>query len=1164
MCCCSVLKTGNYTRFLLVWILLTSCPSFLSSQVVINEMMAWNTTVLMDPDYGQSGDWVELINTGTTPAVLAGFYLSDNPDNTDKWQFPQGVQIPAGGFLLVWADGFDSQGKALHTGFKLDVGGEFIGLYDPAGLPVDTIRFPRQFLNHSYGRNAGNEWVYFSQSSPGSPNNTASEYRIAHGILFSPAPGIYPGNQSVSLTTTIPSASIRYTTDGSEPSQSSTLYTAPVVISQSTVIRAKVFADGYQPGWTETASYIIGFTSTLPILSISTTPANLWDNQIGIYVTGTNGITGYCSDVPRNYNQDWERPASIEYITPAGKKEFNADGGIKIFGGCSRGSPMKSLAFYCRNEYGYDEIRYPLFREKPGVDKFKDIVLRNSGNDFPFTMIRDAVMQAVVKGQMDIDAMAYEPVIIFLNGEYWGIHNLREKINEHWVVSNYDIPADRVDFIENYNQVMSGSLTHYTQLMSYMDSHDLSNPEYYNNVASRMDVDEYINYVITEFFFANTDWPGNNVKYWRPQTPDGRWRWIIFDLDFGLGLYDHSPSQDMFTFTSATNGPEWPNPPWSTKLFRNLLENPLFREKLVQRYSMHLNTTFRPARIHAVIDSLKAGIEPEFQRHINRWGEPTDMDSWNYHVSVMTNWVNSRIPAEWQNIASFFGLGGLYDVMVGPSDSLTGMIRLNTHTIPCAGFSGQFPGNSKLLLEPLPAPGYQVKEWKIERIQLNNSSLISRYSVWKYNAQGVYPGDGWKEPSFDDGAWSEGPAELGYGDGGEKTEISYGPDPEQRYITYYFRKSLTIPNPSAFKKYVIELLRDDGAVVYVNGHEVLRVLMPAGTVTMQTTASNYVGGTDESTYFTYDIPGDYFTAGTNVVAVEIHQSSPTSSDVSFDLALTAASPQVIGSTTYPSSTLSLPVSYPMQITASFEPRVDRPQLFINEFMASNSLSKQDEYGEFDDWIEVYNASPDPVNIAGYYITDNFDNRLKWKIVDGYPEKTTIQGKGYLILWADDAGTTQGPLHTNFKLAKEGEEIGIGGYINNTFYWFDTLSYSLQATDVSWGRYPDGGPALYSMNHYTPGAPNTLTAVEEPSSQDGLTIYPNPTSGLLNIRIDASLTGDGQAFIDLMDISGKTLYSLTETPGQSILRLDLTGLPPGIYFIRLKINDRIFHQKLIRQ
>ncbi len=221
--------------------------------------------------------------------------------------------------------------------------------------------------------------------------------------------------------------------------------------------------------------------------------------------------------------------------------------------------PMKSLGIFARSEYGQSIMNYPFFREKE-LDEFKGLILRNGGNDFQYSFIRDAVIQATVHPAMDLDYQAYEPVHVYLNGEYWGIHNLREKVNEHWITSNYGIPAENLDFIKNDWEVFAGTRDAWDELTRYLENNHLVLGAPYSVVESQLDINSYQDYLITQLFIANRDWPGNNQKYWRDHVTGSKWRYILFDLEFSFGIYDFNPALDMFTFATNAIGNDWPNP----------------------------------------------------------------------------------------------------------------------------------------------------------------------------------------------------------------------------------------------------------------------------------------------------------------------------------------------------------------------------------------------------------------------------------------------------------------------------------------------------------------------------------------------------------------------------------------------------------------------------
>ncbi len=1144
--------------------------NFLASgkaQVFINEVMAFNTSTILNPQTGTYTDWIEIYNSGDITYDLTYCSLSDRFDNPGKWIFPSGTTIGPGKYLLIWADNPEHQIAGLHASFKLDVAGESLYLSNlGTGQMIDSIRFDRQFENVSFGNNNKSEHVYFSNPTPGNQNDHSSGYKLAFGIQFDPPPGLYPDAQNIALTWNGTGPTIRYTLDGSEPDENSEAYLGPIHVNNNTVIRTKIWAEGYEPSWIETGTYIIGQTFNLPVFSLVTDPPNLWDDYTGIYIEGLNGIPGYCNDQPMNFNQDWERPLSLEYFDLSGKRILQIDGGTKIFGGCSRGSPMKSLAFYLRKQYGANELRYPFFREKD-IDWFKGLVFRNSGNDFQYTLMRDGIMQAVVKSQMDVDAQAFEPAHIFLNGEYWGIHNLREKLNEHYIYSNYGIPPEEIDFIKNRGQVFAGSYTNYNQLNNYLISHNLSVQENYDWVASKMDVDEYMNYLITEMFFGNDDWPGNNLRYWRPNTAEGKWRWILFDLDFGMGLYGFEPSQDMFTFSTAENGPDWPNPSWATLIIRRLFENEGFRNEFIRKYMMHLNTTFQQERIIQVIDSLYGMIAGDYPMHNNRWAEPWSLDQWEANIEQLRDFARMRPEFVWQNMRRFFSLGDVIMFNIENSDA-DGTVKVNGFEIPADGFSGRFFKGFPLELEALPATGNTFSMWEMSTGNLHQENLLPANSNWKYFDKGYSPGASWNLPGFDDTSWDEGKGELGYGDVGETTILNYGPDPENKYITYYFRSEFELTDISNFTGFTINLMRDDGAVIYVNGEEVLRSNMPSGDIGYDTYAVTFIGGDDEITYFGFQLDELPVQNGANSIAVEIHQNGPNSSDISFDLEL-SGNYYAAGEITFLyDSHVAFEPTEGITIKPVFKTVDELPDLIINEFMADNQTAYQDESGEFEDWIEIFNAGQQVVNLAGFYFTDDLSDPFKYMIPDNFPDQTTIHPGEYLVLFADQ-DTLLGPLHLNFRLGTAGEEIGLSTIFQDEFTWVDSVLFGPQTTDQSYGRFPDGASDWNTMVQYTPGVSNILTTNLVNQIRDfQMEVYPNPAVDLVTIDIrNYSHNPDCNAFtLYLFDLTGRLILrqEMRNPYGDFTHTLDISQVPSGFYLLKAGNGNRGVIERLIIQ
>jgi len=636
---------------LFVLLCLILAPTSRAQSVVVNELLASNTATLADPDFGGFGDWIELYNPASSAVDLGGYTITDDLSETSRWRIPDGTMIAPGGYLLLWADSEDAvppTTSALHTDFKLSGGGEQVGLYDAAGTVVDTLTYGDQTTDVSFGRvpDGSTVWAFMSTPTPGAANTTSSSGGIAVAPAVSLESGFYASGGTVELATAEVGGVVRYTLDGTEPAEDSDAYTAPLDLTETMVLRMATFAPDRIPSEVVTRTLFVDEASTLPVISLVTDPAGFFSDTSGIYVEGTRGITGRCRTRPVNWNQDWEREVHLSFFEPseAGGFELAMDqgAGVQIFGGCSRIYPLKSLSLHARSRYGASDFAGRLFPDTD-IESFDDLVLRSSAQDFWRTMFRDGMIQTLTR-HMDLDGQAYRPTIVFLNGDYWGIHNLREKLNEDYVAGHYGIDDDDVEVIQS---LARGHSDHFDQLLDLLGTSDLRQPDVFAQVEEMMDVDQFLSYLVAEIYSANADWPGNNMKLWRPKTPEGRWRWMLFDTDFGFGGNAEGMSRsNTLALATATNGPDWPNPPWSTYLFRTLLENDGFRHAFIQRMAAHINTTFDPSRTIGMIDSLQAAIAPEMPRHTTRWPQSASFgSSWEQQVDIMRDFARDR-PAQ--------------------------------------------------------------------------------------------------------------------------------------------------------------------------------------------------------------------------------------------------------------------------------------------------------------------------------------------------------------------------------------------------------------------------------------------------------------------------------------------------------------------------------------
>ena len=391
---------------------------------------------------------------------------------------------------------------------------------------------------------------------------------------------------------------------------------------------------------------------------------------------------------------------------------LNQGVGVAIFGGCSRLFDQKSLAIHARNRYGDGSLSHQIFPEKD-IDKFESIILRNSGQDWFRTMYRDAMIQTVIRQGMDVDYQAYRPAILFLNGEYWGIHNIREKMNEAYIENNYGYERGEFDFLEGQAVATHGSADHYNNLVDFVSTQDMTQPANLDLVDTWMDVDQYLDYQAAQIFIANADWPLGNIRFWRPSTDDGRWRWMIYDTDLSFGgngggrNYSNTLAQ-----ATADDGPDWPNPPASTLLFRSLLENQNFEDRFIQRLASHINTTFDSTRVLFVIDSLKANIAAEVPRHEIKWPESIGFNTpWDRHIDRLRDFARLRAANVYQHTIDHFSLSGTASLRIESNQAGRGLIRVATVAIPADVFQGRYFMGVPLTLEATPLPGYRFAGW---------------------------------------------------------------------------------------------------------------------------------------------------------------------------------------------------------------------------------------------------------------------------------------------------------------------------------------------------------------------------------------------------------------------------------------------------------------------
>ena len=492
-------------------------------------------------------------------------------------------------------------------------------------------------------------------------------------MIFSQEGGFYPGEIKVEITS--PGSNVYFTTDGSKPGRRAYHYNRPIEIRETVTIRAIAYHDDGRKSEITSHTYLINEPSTnFPVIAIGISPSVLFHPYHGLFMLGGNAVDTLWKKPGANFWSKREVPANIEIFESNGACVYRSLSGFRLFGGMSRLFPQKSIALVARNRYGNKRFKHKIFgKEAPG--KYKYLVLRNSGSDFGKTHFRDALMTDLVE-DWDIETQAYRPAHIYINGNYWGIYNLREKVNRYFIESHHpDIDKDSIDLIEHRYTRKRGSLQHYTDILNFLSENDLSVRANYEYIKSMIDVENFIDYQIAQIYYDNQD-AGGNIKFWRPQTSSGKWRWILYDTDWGFGLHEPGAYENnSLGFHTEPRGPAWPNPPWSTFLLRKMLENDEFRSKFVNRMAGHLNDAFHSDKVLAKIDSFYMHLVPEIGRHHKRW--KLSQSKWEEEVNILRTYARERPAYMRMHMMGQFYTGAQRRLIL--STNVGGRVIINNH-----------------------------------------------------------------------------------------------------------------------------------------------------------------------------------------------------------------------------------------------------------------------------------------------------------------------------------------------------------------------------------------------------------------------------------------------------------------------------------------------------
>ncbi|MDO4567502.1 MAG: lamin tail domain-containing protein [Clostridia bacterium] len=610
-----------------------------SGELYISEVMGLNDTYLVYNSVYY--DWIELHNNGAQAINLSGYGLSTRVNNPGMWTFPD-VSIEAGQYLTIVCVGedYNPDSSILQTPFNISAGGESVFLFDSNGALVDKLVCPKFYRDHSVGRDLDGTFRIFSEPTPKEANRGAIA-GITEAPVFSVAAGAYDEAQSITITAPA-DADVYYTLDGSAPTRDSARYTgAAIVVDSTAVLRAFAATSGMYDSDIMSATYIIDDPHDLPIVSIAVDPAEY-------------------AVMYENYYEEIEIQMHFDYFEN-NAAVFSDDGIIRIFGALSRTKEQKGYALIARSDSGKQAFEYPFFDSRPFTE-YGALVLRASGQESTMSRIRDIVVTSLVDDHTDLVVQAYQQCVLYINGEYTGVYNLREKINKAFLMQHYpEADAKTMDLlVGNGNRsyyILQGSNREYLALVEFAKENDLSVQSNYDYVAELVDVDNFAEYTAMQLYVGNTD--SGNIKFWR--TAGRKWQWITYDFCWALNTwanggngYEEGYKLDAVYRYLGRSG-HGANAGFSNALINALLENDSFRSLFLEKCAKMANVVFEEQTLIARIEECAANIRPEMPRDTELWADIT-YESWEREIETLKVFASERKAYFAHHIRSYFNL----------------------------------------------------------------------------------------------------------------------------------------------------------------------------------------------------------------------------------------------------------------------------------------------------------------------------------------------------------------------------------------------------------------------------------------------------------------------------------------------------------------------------
>ncbi len=709
-----------------------------NSAVVITEIASLNLDWLdMDED---DPSWVEVYNAGTVSANLKGWALVENLKEPKKWVIGDEV-IAAKSFRTIFCDkknissvagipdGKNSAGKTLHsrphTNWKLDKSGGTVYLVDPSNGIRDSVAYPELASGVSWGIVDGGDWKYFGTPTPERPNTEATAYDgMAPSVDFSSIKsGFYNGPEvTINPPSVEAGVTLRCTTDGSAPTVSSEEFNSPKTFNKNTAFRCSAFKSGTLTKEVITKTIFVGETVKMPVVAVSVDPVFFQKHYVH---ASTDGCGPKCA--PAGLFEDVELPVHVEYFPNGSSSDgpaFGVNAGISLMGNWSRLENKKSVAIVMREEYQDGKIHYPLFEtRKETANTFRGFNLRNNGNRYVSDYLEDAMAGALLEGT-NVDYQRSRQVVVYYNGKYYGIHDMRERENKHFVETNYGIDANSVEIIKHLGHDISsnmGSTSNWTDLLDLVNKNDAVSDADYATVKTMMDVGSFAEYMAFEIYMHNGDWPGNNVRAWR--SPDQPYKFMVYDLDHGMdwswtacgefSTNEQATGTNMFNWIASGGCKHETDNRSFASIFNHLIKNANFKRLFINRSAILFQNYVNSNRVKATLEAMAQTLnsdettrdldEMERRDYYNACG-----DKFSISGSCMKTWATNRDGTVISDYKQKFGLGDMITVNINASG---GSVLVDGMKLPSSSYAGQFFSGNAIELTAVPAAGGMFTGW---------------------------------------------------------------------------------------------------------------------------------------------------------------------------------------------------------------------------------------------------------------------------------------------------------------------------------------------------------------------------------------------------------------------------------------------------------------------